>query len=190
MRTSFTVLSAAALLTLAGCSAAAPSTTTAASTSSNDVVRELGFAGENAKQIVQAIDSSPDARPLAYMASVKEGQLLLTKDGRQASLPLPADSFYLSIAPYLTQTHDCYYHSLATCKGELSQQAVTVTITEDSGKVLVNEQTKTYSNGFVGFWLPRDIKGTVTVKHENHTGTADFATMPDSATCLTTLKLT
>lgn len=84
----------------------------------------------------------------------------------------------------------CYNHSLATCQGELANEDVTVTIVDDQGKVLVDKQGKTYANGFVGVWLPRDARGTVTVTHDGVRGSAPFATTEGSPSCMTTLRLT
>lgn len=185
---SFAAVAAAAVLALAGCSSS-PSAE-APVKASNTVVQELGFAGKTPAQIVQAIDSSPDARPLDFGASVRGTQLVLKKGDQETTLTLPQDKYYLSVAPYQNQTHECYFHSLATCHGELGNADVKVQIVDDQGKVLVDEQTKTYANGFVGFWLPRDIKGTVTMTVNGVKGTAPFATTDGSATCMTTLKLT
>jgi hypothetical protein len=187
MSKSLVALAAAAVLALAGCSTeASPETSTA----QDAVVQQLGFTGKTPQEIVQAIDSSLDARPLDFAASVRGSQLVLATDQQETTLTLPGDKFYLSLAPYQTRTHECYNHSLATCRGELADADVTVKFIDDQGKVVVDEQTTTYANGFVGFWLPRDIKGTVTVTHAGLTGTAPFATTEDSPTCMTTLRLT
>jgi hypothetical protein len=183
----FAALAAAAVLALAACSTAVP---TESPTAQDAVVQQLGFAGKNAQQIVEAIDSSPDARPLDFTASVRGSELILAVDERETSLALPSDKFYLSIAPYQTRTHECYFHSLATCRGELANADVTVKLVDEQGKVLVDGATTTYANGFVGFWLPRDIKGTVQVTYDGVTGTVPFATTEGSPTCLTTLRLT
>lgn len=188
MRKTLAAIGAAALLALAGCSSAAPSADTPAAP--NAVVQELGFAGKTPQQIVEAIDSSPAARPLDFGASVRGTQLVLKKGDEETTLNLPQDKYYLSVAPYEKQTHECYFHSLATCHGELGNADVTVQIVDDQGKVLVDETTKTYANGFVGFWLPRDVKGTVTMTVNGLKGTAPFATTDGSATCMTTLHLT
>ena len=108
----------------------------------------------------------------------------------ETSVPLSgANEFYLSIAPFASQTHDCYFHSLATCKGELANTSVHVTITDAAGATLVDADATTYANGFVGFWLPRDISGTVTVTVDGKTGSVPFATGAEDATCLTTLQV-
>lgn len=190
MRRSLAALATAALLALTGCTSTASPTAPDAAMSQNLVVQQLGFTGKSAVEIVQAIDSSPDARPLDFGASVRDTEVVLSTGDAETALPLPADQFYLSIAPYETHTHECFNHSLATCRGELADADVTVTIVDDQGKVLVDKQTKTYANGFVGVWLPRDVRGTVRVTHDGLTGSAPFATTKGSPTCMTTLRLT
>ena len=60
----------------------------------------------------------------------------------------------------------------------------------DAGVALVDAERTTYTNGFVSFWLPRNITGTITVAADGRTGSVPFATNSDSPTCLTTLKMT
>ncbi len=113
-----------------------------------------------------------------------------TRSGAQTALEIPGGTSYLSIAPYVDQTHKCFYHSLTTCKGELSGAQVHVTITNrNTGAVLVDETTRTFDNGFVGFWLPTGTPATVRVEHDGRSATGEVSTGPDGPTCLTTLKL-
>ena len=191
------VLLAASLVT--GCSApsaapatspAYPATSASPAAASGTVVERLGLQGKSAQQIVEQLDRSQTQRPLDFKASVRPGELILGDETSEQTLAIPADSFYLSIAPYVTRTHECFFHSLATCQGELSGRTVEVTITDASGKVLADGPATTYTNGFVGYWLPRGITGTIEAKYEGKTATTPFATNDDSPTCLTTLKLT
>lgn len=56
--------------------------------------------------------------------------------------------------------------------------------------MLVDEDTTTSTNGFVGFWLPSGATGTVTVTADGKSGTAVFSSVAATdATCLTTLRL-
>lgn len=186
---------AALVVGLAGCSAPAgqaPESAAGTTASSNQAafLAEHGWADMSAEQIVEAIDQDDTARPLDFKASVRPGELILGDAQGEYSLPLTSDDgFYLSIAPFVNRTHDCYFHSLATCKGELAGDTMHVTITDSAGTVLVDDEVTTYANGFVGFWLPRDITGTVEVDFDGRTGSVPFATADDSATCLTTLQL-
>ncbi|MGD8202368.1 CueP family metal-binding protein [Ornithinimicrobium sp. W1679] len=189
-------LGLAAVLTLAGCSTGDPEPAPTASTtrtgdqaSVDAMLAKMDLAGTDARTIVEELDTSVDARPLPLAASVREDALLLGDGQTEVALPLPEDEFYVSLAPFHDQTHECYFHSLATCQGELAQEEVTVRIVTDDGTVLVDETTTTYSNGFVGFWVPRDVAGTIEVEHEGATGSVPFATTEGSPTCITTLQL-
>lgn len=124
------------------------------------------------------------------MASVRPGELLVSAGGEEFSLGVPEDRFYLSVAPYVDRTHDCFHHSLTTCTGELASTDVQVQIVDKTNdKVLVDETLTTFQNGFTGFWLPRNIDGTLWVTYDGKTGAIDFATDQDAPTCLTTLQL-
>lgn len=197
-------LVAAGLIALSGCSAAPaapapttpaarPTTAAPAATTSADaaaVLASVGLTGLTGRQAVEKLDQDPTKRPLAFRASVRPDRLILNDGTREASLPLSGEnSFYLSIAPYAARTHECFFHSLATCQGELVSKPVHVRIVDAAGTVLVDADATTYANGFVGFWLPANITGKVTVTTEGRTGTVPFATGPQDPTCLTTLKI-
>ncbi|AGF72194.1 hypothetical protein A605_05940 [Corynebacterium halotolerans YIM 70093 = DSM 44683] len=130
-------------------------------------------------------------RSTDLIASVRPDELLLTDNNREVVLDLPENQTYVSIAPYVNQTHDCFYHSLTTCLGELGNENIHVTITDGAtGEQLVDEQVTTFDNGFIGFWMPSDTTGTVEVSYQGHTGTTGFSTTDEGATCLTDLRLT
>ncbi len=180
-----------AVLVLAGCSTPADETSPAASDSA--VLTEHGLEGMDAAQIVDHLDALPIAeRPEGLMASIHPDELLLT-DGKNPdmSLPMPTDDFYVSFAPYVDQTHECYFHSLTTCTGEMQSESVHVTVTnETSGEVLVDEDMQTQQNGFVGLWLPRDIEATIEVSQDDRSASASISTTnDDDLTCLTTMQL-
>jgi hypothetical protein len=129
-------------------------------------------------------------RPSDLMASVRPGELQLSAGDDTAALAIPADRFYLSVAPYVDHTHECFYHSLTTCQGELIGKDVEVKVVDaTTGEVLVDETRTTFANGFVGFWLHRDITGTIEVGYDGLTARAEMSTEPDAPTCLTTLHL-
>ncbi|SDB92806.1 hypothetical protein GA0111570_10974 [Raineyella antarctica] len=189
-------------LTLAGCSAAdqaaapAPSVTSA-TTSAPDtsdaavqgVLATAALQGKDTAQVIAALETSTDDKQSGPAGSVRYDQLVLSTADAKVAMPIPADKFYLSVAPYVNRTHDCYYHSLATCQGELANTTVHVTITDAAGATLVDEDTTLHANGFAGFWLPRDIQGTLTVTYDGKQATTPIATGKDDPTCLTTLKL-
>lgn len=173
---------AAALLTVA---------LTGCTTEAKPLLAKYGLDGMGTVEIVDHLDRLDSAeRPTDLMASVRPGELVVSSGDDEFSLEIPEDRFYLSVAPYTDQTHECFYHSLTTCKGELAAKDVQVQIVDaETGKVLVDQTRTTFDNGFVGFWLPRGIEGSLKVTHDGQVGEVDFATDEDAPTCVTTLRL-
>jgi hypothetical protein len=186
-------LAAAAVLALAGCASSPTVAEPADSPADSPILAAYDLAGLDGRQIVDRLDRTPvDARQPDLLASVRPGELLLseTGSGTPTAVDLPDGEFYLSVAPYLEQTHDCYFHSLTTCRGELAGQAVHVTITDrGTGEVLVDQATETFDNGFVGFWLPSGIDATIQVEYGEYSASQDISTGPEDPTCLTTVQL-
>lgn len=171
-------------MVIAGCSSPAPD-------ADKQILTSHNLGGMEATEIIEHLDRlDVQDRPADLMASVHVNELRLSAGTEELSLDLPDDRFYLAFAPYVNQTHECYYHSLTTCLGELSNEDVQVTITNEAGEVVVDEELTTFDNGFVGLWLPRDLQGTLRVSAEGGTGQVPIATGTDDPTCLTTIQLT
>lgn len=207
------------LLVMAGCGAAGPSTSSGAhggagssvgatqpagsipgaerareTAAANAVLAPFGLAGLGAKDLIDRLDALPiKDRPRDLTASVRPGEVIVTgPHDATVSLPLPADEFYVSLAPYVDTTHPCHFHSLTTCRGELSDRTVDLTVRDRaSGAVILDGSRTTFDNGFVGVWLPRDIDVDVTIGYEGRHASASVSTSgADAATCVTTLHLT
>lgn len=187
-----TIAAAALTLALTGCSAADPEPTADGTVSQDTFLTTHGLAAMDAVEIIDHLDRQKvTERPTDLIASVRADELLLSSDDQEVVVDLPDNQTYVSIAPYLTSTHDCFYHSLTTCLGELDNEDIQVTITDEAtGEVLIDEQTTTFDNGFVGFWLPDDATGTIEITHQGRTGVTEFSTTEDGATCVTDLRLT
>lgn len=201
MRKALAATVLASTLVLAGCTAtdtqSAPSASPSASATADaaaveQVLAGYGVTGTDAVEVIDTLDRlTRDERPTNLMASVGVDQLLITAGEGQLALDIPDDKFYLSLAPYLESTHDCFYHSLTTCTGELGGADVGVRIVDDAtGEVLVDGDHTTVDNGFIGFWLPRNIDATVRVTYDDKAVEAPISTGDDAPTCLTTLQLT
>ncbi|QRO87045.1 CueP family metal-binding protein [Kytococcus sedentarius] len=182
-------------LVLAGCAitpSGPESSSVSSQTSERKFLADHGLSGLDARQVIERLDTMPVAdRPTDLLASVQPGALVLTDDQeRETRLPLPEDEVYISIAPYRDQTHDCYFHSLTTCLGELASEEVQVTLTGADGEVIIDEARQTYDNGFIGLWVPRDTEVTLTIEHEGQEANARISTMnDDDPTCITTMRL-
>lgn len=188
-----TLVAIAALL--AGCSASATPTDPASSAPSavdvdwsSATLAEL--AALNPTELVESLEALPTAeRPTDLRVSVRPDNLIITTLAGEESVALSDDLFYLSVAPYIASTHECFFHSLTTCHGELGGKEITVTVTASDGEVLIDGTRIAADNGFVGLWLPRDITGTLTVSTDGKTATTAFSTGPADPTCVTTLHL-
>ena len=182
-------------LVLVGCAPAAPAPGADAAPTvvdASEILSDFGLAGLDAAAVIERLDTMPVAeRNSELIASVRPDAVILTAGERQASLPLTGDEVYISVAPYLTQTHECYFHSLTTCLGELQNATLQLTLTDNaSGEVLINEQRETFDNGFVGFWVPRGIEATLTMEIDGRTSSGVISTLnADDPTCITTQQL-
>lgn len=191
------VLLAAIVLAVSGCaSSSGGAGSDDASPSSAEQINGLlashELDGLDTVELVDRLDRlAGEDRPSDLMASVLPEHLVLSAGDEELSRDLPAGQFYLSVAPYVSDTHDCFNHSLTTCVGELADTEVGIKVVDqDSGEVLMDEQRSTFANGFVGLWLPRDVEATLTVTSEAGRGSVDISTGVEAPTCLTTLRLT
>ena len=143
------------------------------------------------KDLIEELQSLPLAeRPAGLMASVRVDELLLSSGTDEVSVPLPTDDFHLSVAPYLNDTHDCYFHSLTTCVGELTEEELQVTITDDTNnEVLLDETVSTFENGFFDVWLPAGRDLTMRIDDGENTAEVPVGTGADDPTCVTTVQL-
>ena len=128
----------AAALVLTGCATTSPepeSISIGSQAVDTEFLTDHNLDGLDATQVIGRLDTMPVAdRPADLIASVQPGALVLTDDqDRETRLPMPDDEVYISVAPYREQTHDCYFHSLTTCLGELANTEVQVTLTSKGG---------------------------------------------------------
>lgn len=149
---------------------------------------KYGLNNLSVEEIVYSLDSSK-SDPIGLSASITGEYLVLYDSSEEIKLALPEDKFYLSFAPYITQTHPCATHSLSSCQGELVNQTVNVIITDGNGNQIINSDLTTMENGFIGVWLPRNINATIQVLYNDLTAQTSISTFSGSNTCLTTLEL-
>jgi hypothetical protein len=145
----------------------------------------------SAADLIEQLEAQPLAeRPDGLIASVGVSELTLSDGVDELSVPLPAGQFHLSVAPYLTGTHECFYHSLTTCAGEMGGEQVHVTITDDaSDEVYVDRDFTTFENGYFDVWLPADRDITLSIDDGEHTAEVPLGTHDDDPTCVTTVQL-
>ena len=124
------IAATALALALTGCSAADPEPTADGTVSQDTILTTHGLADMDAVEIIDHLDRQKvTERPTDLIASVRSDELLLSGGDQEVALDLPDNQTYVSIAPYLTSTHDCFYHSLTTCVGELDNEDIPVSYT-------------------------------------------------------------
>ncbi|ASD21328.1 hypothetical protein RCH12_001701 [Cryobacterium sp. MP_3.1] len=188
------------LVSVAACSSGGESTPTPTAPDSpvglgvdaESMLAEFDIAAPaNVEDLIEQLQSQPLAeRPAGLMASVRVNELLLSSGDDEVGVPLPTDDFHLSVAPYLNDTHDCYFHSLTTCVGELADQELQVTITDDANnEVFLDETVTTFENGFFDVWLPAGRELTMRIDDGENTAEVPVGTGTDDPTCVTTVQL-
>ncbi|WP_248574046.1 CueP family metal-binding protein [Ureibacillus massiliensis] len=126
----------------------------------------------------------------AKSASISSERLIVTEnDGQEVIYELPKDEFFISIAPYINQTHPCEIHSLTSCQGELVNEQFDVSIVDSNGDVVLDETLQTQVNGFIDLWLPREQTYRITIEHEGKKAETEFSTFKNDGTCITTMQL-
>ncbi|MCC6375996.1 MAG: CueP family metal-binding protein [Microbacteriaceae bacterium] len=192
MRRLTIIAALAAAATLTGCAATTTQPETQSQSAQSQFLSLHKLQGLSAEQIIDKLDAMAIAdRPTDMTASVRVDELVLKDSTGEVSLPLPADRFYISLAPFVKQSHECFYHSLTTCRGEMGNQEFQFKVTATDGSVIFEGTRTSFGNGFIGTWLPRGSQGTITVTDSNGlSGQVLFGTGADAATCVTTLQLT
>ncbi|WP_112180554.1 MULTISPECIES: CueP family metal-binding protein [Paraliobacillus] len=125
----------------------------------------------------------------AEAASITSEQLVVTNSDGESTYALPEDDFFVSIAPYIEETHPCAIHSLTGCRGELANQNFDVHIEDTEGNIYLDEVMTSQANGFIDLWLPRDKTYHVTIEQDGKKVESEIATFVSDDTCITTMQL-
>ncbi len=169
---------------------AAPAPPTAAEVAAAEaLLARHSLAGKTVEEVIGALAASAEKRPLALKAVVKPWVLELSDGTAQGSLPMPADRFYLAVAPFRNGNAACSFHDLSADQGELRGFAFHVVVADANNTPLVDADVTTGPNGFVGLWLPRDRQGLITGTVEGAAGQVGYSTRGTSPTCRSQLHL-
>ncbi|AZK49096.1 CueP family metal-binding protein [Paenibacillus lentus] len=123
-------------------------------------------------------------------ASINSTHLIVTnQDNSQLTFALPKDEFFVSIAPYLEQTHPCATHSLTGCRGELINEEFDIYIEDSEGNVIRDEKLMSNSSGFIDLWLPRNKEFRISICQNEKSVESKFSTFESDDTCITTMQL-
>lgn len=116
--------------------------------------------------------------------------IIIDQDGAKNIYDLPEDEFFVSIAPFITQTHDCFDHSLTGCQGELVEETFDIYLEDQKGNVLINDSMESFANGFIDLWLPRNETFHITIVFGDKKVESQFSTFSEDGTCITTMQVT
>jgi len=121
-------------------------------------------------------------------ASITSHQLIVNHAGKKTAYDLPEDEFFVSIAPYIQDTHPCAIHSLTGCRGELVNEEIAVLIKDLDGNTIMDQTVTTQPNGFIDLWLPRDKVFLVSMTYKGMKAESEISTFKDDNTCITTMR--
>lgn len=119
-------------------------------------------------------------------ASITSNQLIVNDS---IFYDLPENEFFVSVAPFIEETHPCAIHSLTGCQGEMTDKEFNVYIDDMNGNVILDQALKSQSNGFIDLWLPRDKTYRITIEHEGKIAESEISTYQNDNTCITTMQL-
>lgn len=123
-------------------------------------------------------------------ATITSTELIVTDDKeRETTYDLPEDKFFVSIAPFINETHPCANHSLTGCQGEMVEEEFDIEIRDSKGEIVIDENMETMENGFIDLWLPRDENFSINISHNGKMAESSFSTYEGDNTCITTIQL-
>jgi len=123
-------------------------------------------------------------------ASITSKQLIVTDSNEdELAYGLPEDEFFVSIAPFINETHPCTIHSLTGCQGELVDKDFDIYIEDMEGNIILNETMNSGTNGFIDLWLPREKNYSVKITHDGKQVESEISTFKNDGTCITTMQL-
>lgn len=153
----------------------------------NDELGTINIKPEDIKKLVNdySIGNITD-----QSASITSTQLIVTdNDDKELVYDLPEDEFFVSIAPFINETHPCEIHSLTGCQGELVNQDFDFYIEDMDGNIVLDEVINSEENGFVDLWLPRDKTYNVKISNDGKQVESEISTFEKDGTCITTMRL-
>ncbi|KMK76345.1 CueP family metal-binding protein [Alkalihalobacillus pseudalcaliphilus] len=139
------------------------------------------------KQVVQSYSLKTAE---AESASITSDLLIISElDDSETTYDITNEDFFISIAPYVNETHPCRNHSLTGCQGELVEESFQLKIENMDGELVVDETMESMKNGFIDLWLPRNETFKVTITHDGKSAEEVITTNQDDPTCITTMQL-
>ncbi len=146
---------------------------------------------ENAyDNIKELVDDYSGNTTTGKTASITSTELIVTdSDNNATAYDLPAEEFFVSIAPFINETHPCDIHSLTGCQGEMTNESFDIYIEDMDGNVVLDDTINSEANGFIDLWLPRNQTFNVDIAYEGKQVNSEISTFEEDGTCITTMHL-
>lgn len=153
-------------------------------------LKENGLADLSLKEKISYLETTID-EPNDFNAGIDGKTFRIGDATHNYTYDLPENEFYLSMAPYINNTHPCANHNLVTCRGELANETIHIlAVNAATNEVLIDGDYTSGDNGFFGVWLQKGIENVnITVTYNGMTAQETVSTYETSNTCLTTLPL-
>ena len=122
----------------------------------------------------------------ALSASITHQTVSIQTEEDAYTFDLLNEMFYISFAPYINMTHECYTHSLTGCQGELVNQDMEIKVYDESNQLIDDRIINTGDDGFIGLFLESGQTYRIDVVYNDLT--TEFYTSP-TQTCYTEARL-
>lgn len=152
----------------------------------NDLLEAYAFSNMNIVELIDTLEN--DSYGSKVQASIGEDTLALNLEGEAYAFSIPNDFFYISFAPYINQTHECYTHSLTGCQGELIYKDMLIGIYDSKGNLIEEKTMNTGDDGFIGLYLDRFVQYQIKVSYQGLNSQFLVDTSSDQ-TCFTEERL-
>jgi len=150
------------------------------------LLRNSGVYGLDTKELIIALENNLLEDIL--VASIDDEFIVYYIQEERYVHKLEVDLHYISFAPYIGLTHECYIHSLTGCQGELLMEDVYIEIYDESGEKIFSDTLNTGEDGFIGLFL--ESNKVYNVKVESSGYSSEFQIDGYSKqTCYTEVKL-
>ena len=140
----------------------------------------------NIKDLIK--DFSTDKTKNQSVSIIPNELIVSSSDKKQEIYDISKEDFFMTIAPYINETHTHFFHNFTGCQGEMTNQEFDIYIEDNNGNVILDETITSQSNGFIDLWLPRDNIYRVTIKQDEKLVESKLSTFESDTTCITDMQ--
>ena len=151
-------------------------------TEKNKFFEEYGLDISDQVELINRLENDDFNQEIS--ASITNEQIFIYHNKKEYEIILKDDLFYVSLAPYINNTHGCYTHSLIGCLGELINKDLLVKIYDEEDNLLEEKEVNTGSDGFFGLFLEKGVTYKIIITYAGLSTSYDIDAFTDQ-TCFT-----